>query len=189
VADPNFVNKLRRVRDELNFIVFGLAVPFNFCPSRRGDPLWQINRHYGVETDYCCVAWRHLAAAAAWMIKYFMRPFLLVPFACAPQHQAPAPRISSRQKRWSENDDKMRARFWASERAYSNYTRRGAQSVLVIMRARCQPAERQNNKRKRRPRHGTWPFYCMALLATAIFKFAGACWREKLCPPECIINL
>jgi len=47
--------------ERANFRVFGLArralaVPFNFCPTRRGDPLWQINRHYGVETDYCCVA-------------------------------------------------------------------------------------------------------------------------------------
>lgn len=154
-------------------------MPFNFCPTPRGDPLWQINRHYGVETDYCCVAWRHLAAAA-WMIKYFMRPFLLVPFACAAQHQAPAHRIEHEtQKRWSENDDNS-----ASERAYSNY---------ILLRGECisNHAPDVNSPSCKTKRRETRCFYCQLYTRHCNIQICRCMLeREKnFADRVCIINL
>jgi hypothetical protein len=115
--------------------------------------------------------------------------FLLVPFACAPQHQAPAPRISSRQKRWSENDDKMRARF--CERIFKLYSQQRVYFVLVIMRARCQLAERQKQN-KREKDDPTWHM-AFLLQLYSLRQYSNLpvhVAREKnFAQAECIINL
>lgn len=173
----------RRVKN-LKFLAL-LAVPFKFVP--RGEVI-----HYGKSIDI--TEWKEIIVV--WRDDIWL---LLLPewsnISCALFYwsHSRVHRSTKHQHRAYRADKNADPKTMikcerASERAYSNYTRRSAESVLVIMRARCQLAERQNNKRKRRPRHGTRPFYIAALLATAIFKFAGACWGEKLCR-ECIINL